>query len=226
MATKLISLHGESGGGKGFVAICLEKKGYIHIRFSDVLREMLSSCFPIQLIDDMSETPMDFLKNKSMRHCMKTLGTEWKNIHNHDLWMNIAVSKIKKAQQNGFNVVVSDLRFTNEFYALHSLNSIFLYISKLEKAEQKKFDFIEGVHQIDFDKITNVLMNNIKENNIFWKLTTEETKKSLEKDWWNGFMDKNYSNHESEKYLDIDYDGCFINSTEKEIKSIINSFAD
>lgn len=224
MATKLISLHGESGGGKGFVAICLEKKGYIHIRFSDVLREMLSSCFPIQLIDDISETPMDFLKNKSMRHCMRTLGTEWKNIYDHDLWMNIAVSKIKKAQENGFDVVVSDLRFTNEFYALHSLNSIFWYVSKIEKAEQKKFDFVEGNHQINFDKITDILIENTNKNNVKWNLTHEETKRSLIKDWWNGFMDTNYSNHESEKYLDIDYDGYFINSSEKEIKNTVNYF--
>lgn len=57
----------------------------------------------------------------SARHVMQTLGTEWgrKSI-DENVWVKVTLVQAARIMQNGNSVVIDDMRFPNEYDAIHA----------------------------------------------------------------------------------------------------------
>lgn len=49
---------------------------------------------------------------------MQSLGTEWRNMIDRDLWVKLTVRETRDCLRRGFGVVIDDLRFPHEYEAL------------------------------------------------------------------------------------------------------------
>lgn len=69
------------------------------------------------------EEPIKLLGGKTPRYIMQTLGTEWgrQTIHDH-IWINIMINKIKESPNH--TIIIDDMRFPNERYALEALDAL------------------------------------------------------------------------------------------------------
>lgn len=118
----LIGLTGKAGAGKDITADIIEeqlgKEDVFRISFAQPIRDMLKAAFPI-LTDEhfygkLKEEVIPSL-GKSPRQLMQTLGTEWgRQCVKDSLWVDMALEKAKKAQEEGKHVVITDVRFENE----------------------------------------------------------------------------------------------------------------
>ena len=123
--TKIITIDGPSGSGKGTVGDLLEQKGFVKDSFAKPLKDACSAMFgwPRDLLEgdtedsrQWREQPDEFWSEKigkkfSPRLALQLLGTEaGRNVFHKDIWVN---SLLKRA--DGKNVVITDVRFKNEF---------------------------------------------------------------------------------------------------------------
>lgn len=122
----LIGLTGKAGAGKDTTADIIEeqlgKENVFRISFAQPIRDMLKAAFPI-LTDEhfYGKLKEEVIPNlgKSPRQLMQTLGTEWgRQCVKDSLWVDMALEKAKKAQQEGKHVVITDVRFENESTAV------------------------------------------------------------------------------------------------------------
>lgn len=124
-----IAIKGRKFAGKDTVGKYLcEEYGYVQVSFAAPLKRMLASLLAdcgysesmiARMIDgDLKEVPIVELGNKSPRYAMQTLGTEWRNMINENLWVDIAKRKIAMTNDSGWPVVLTDLRFPHEAEAL------------------------------------------------------------------------------------------------------------
>jgi dephospho-CoA kinase len=68
---------------------------------------------------DLKEHPVALWdRSITARRIMQTLGTEWRNMIDHDLWIEIARERIETWLTMGHNVVVDDMRFEHEMRAI------------------------------------------------------------------------------------------------------------
>lgn len=55
------------------------------------------------------------------RHIMQTIGTEWgRDCIDPDVWVRVTLSKAANLMKHGNSVVIDDLRFPNEYDAIHA----------------------------------------------------------------------------------------------------------
>jgi hypothetical protein len=131
MARKVIAFTGLKGSGKDTAATILLVEGYTVIKFADGLKNMLRSLLrsagvPDSEVErwvegDWKEKECPALRGRSPRYAMQTLGTEWgRNIMADDLWTSITRSAMDSV--NG-NVVITDLRFPNEYNLLKTMRA-------------------------------------------------------------------------------------------------------
>ena len=123
---ELIALHGPAGSGKSHAAnILVEEFGYTRVKFAGPLKAMLGTLlyyagvipseYPRYIEGDLKEVPLPSFGNKTARHLMVTLGTEWGRNHVHpDLWVNLALQPVLDHLAAGRRVVLDDCRFNNE----------------------------------------------------------------------------------------------------------------
>ncbi len=207
----IVAIHGNSGGGKNLVARSFEMRGYKHIRFSDTLHSMFLTCVSQNIIDNYDNVHFVSLKGHTLRHCYQTLGTEWRNIINHNLWVDIACRKIKEQFRLGKDVVISDLRFPNEYVMLQDFQTVFLNVNGVKEEDKKQFEmFPPNDIVLDINKMVVPLINDADASSsakkrIFGNRTQDELLSSLRDDWWNNLINTDYENHESERFLDISY---------------------
>jgi hypothetical protein len=64
------------------------------------------------------------------RRVMQTLGTEWRNLIDLNLWVRIAEENVKEEIAKGRHVVVDDLRFPHEYAALQALDAKFVRVTR------------------------------------------------------------------------------------------------
>ena len=131
---KIIMIAGKKGSGKDFVADYLVKKhGYKRYAFADIMKQILAVTLGISInkINQMKKNNynIDMLVNVvkdenfwnhiyhniTMREILQKFGTEaMKPVFGNDIWAKLVFDKIKK---DGYNkVVISDFRFTEEYY--------------------------------------------------------------------------------------------------------------
>ncbi len=136
----IIGLSGYAQTGKDTVAQHLvENYGYTRIAFADPIREALLKLNPH--ITDVPELPhanlsqlipmgWEFLKQTSpqVRGLLQRLGTEVaREMWDPDFWVNLAM---RKADDFG-NVVITDVRFPNEYNAIKYRNGHVWRVNKL-----------------------------------------------------------------------------------------------
>lgn len=63
---------------------------------------------------DLKEVPCYWLGERTPRHAMQRLGTEWRDMLAPDLWIRIAESRVGGLLAQGRHVVVDDIRFPAE----------------------------------------------------------------------------------------------------------------
>jgi len=88
----LIAFIGLSGCGKTTAARYFNDHGFTRLRFAEPLKRMLRAIglTDAQLDGDLKEQETNLLCDRTPRHAMQTLGTEWgRNQIDQDFWVNI-----------------------------------------------------------------------------------------------------------------------------------------
>ncbi len=128
---RVVALTGRAGSGKTEAARVLVDNGYVRVKFADPLKNMLRGVFDAVAVDpqmreryiegDLKEEPCPLFGDKSTRHAMQTLGTEWgRNCLYDNFWADLWSDQVHLHLEAGIRVVVDDLRFANELEALKS----------------------------------------------------------------------------------------------------------
>lgn len=82
-------------------------------------------------MERVKETPHSDLGGRTPRYAMQTLGTEWgRNTIWGKLWTHRVKTLINLRIQQGFNVVVSDVRFPNEVDLVRELGGVVIGITR------------------------------------------------------------------------------------------------
>lgn len=117
----IIAFAGTAGAGKDTAAAALE--GYETVKFAGALKAMLEAFLryqgcPEEMIGryiegDLKQQPCPYICGRTMRHAMKTLGTEWgREMIAKNIWTSAVENHI---ESNGLqNVTITDVRFHNE----------------------------------------------------------------------------------------------------------------
>ena len=125
----VIGIAGRAGAGKDTAADVVEAvAGFERIAFADPVRAGLAAMFDGYGIGEYlqpgrKEEPIPGLHGHSARTLMQTLGTEWgRDRVNRNIWTQALVRQVRIAEELGApGVVIPDVRFPNEAYAVHSM---------------------------------------------------------------------------------------------------------
>lgn len=71
---------------------------------------------------EFKETPISGIGDGTItpRRLMQTLGTEWRNMVDPDLWIKLTVQKVTSLRERGKSVCIDDLRFPHELTPFRS----------------------------------------------------------------------------------------------------------
>lgn len=128
----IIGLSGYARTGKDTIAnFLIENYGFTRMAFADPIREALLSLNPSVSIADMSHVPLssavksmgwEAVKDLSpeVRELLQRMGTEvGRNLFGENFWVDLLM---KRAIDLGTNIVIPDVRFSNEADAIRSWN--------------------------------------------------------------------------------------------------------
>lgn len=142
--TRLILIHGLKHSGKSTLASHLiDGLGYVRVKMAEPLKNMVRSLLrdaevPEELIEGyvegpLKESPIPQLGGVTARALMMTLGEEWRNMHSHLLWTNIALSKASHLLEGGSSVVIDDIRYPFEIEAFRRFRPVLWVITRGSK---------------------------------------------------------------------------------------------
>ncbi|MBX5010921.1 deoxynucleotide monophosphate kinase [Rhizobium lentis] len=121
----VVAFTGLAGSGKSTATKYLvDRLGYTLVKFAGPLKDMMRA---IGLGEDDIEGSDKELSNsllcdKSPRHAMQTLGTEWgRKCIGEDFWIRLWRRQVEEVFAEAGNVVVDDCRFPNEAQAIRRL---------------------------------------------------------------------------------------------------------
>lgn len=129
---KLIGLCGYARTGKDEAAAVICKRGgWVRVSFADPIREALFALDPLVPSARGCTTRLSSLvradgwekakKRPEVRRLLQLLGTEaGRDVLGRDIWINIAYRKVSEAQRQGKNVIITDVRFSNEAEAVRA----------------------------------------------------------------------------------------------------------
>jgi hypothetical protein len=165
--SRLIAFTGPAGSGKSTAADALVEEGWVRVKFADPLKNMMRAFYRSCGLEDgtyiearieglMKEEPDPFLKGRTPRHAMQTLGTEWgRNTIHESVWVEAWCQKVINMFDRGLDVVVDDCRFPNEANAVRSLGGRIVEIIGRDKGLGKRHQSEAGVGEADM-QITNI----------------------------------------------------------------------
>lgn len=122
----LLGITGLAGSGKTTLATMLVSLGWKRTAFASPIKEMVAALLRYQgasndLITEMlngklKEVPSELLAGRSPRFAMQTLGTEWREMIDRNLWTHIWRSHIEHRYRplSMHKILVDDLRFPHE----------------------------------------------------------------------------------------------------------------
>lgn len=139
MAT-VYAFAGKRGTGKSTASEVLVDMGFVDLKFADPLKNMLRAMYATCGVDeetierkiegDLKEVPCEWLRGKTPRYAMQTLGTEWRELIATDLWSEMFVRRVESGVY-GDKIVCSDFRFPgHEEQALEKLGA---YTYRIER---------------------------------------------------------------------------------------------
>jgi len=116
-----IALTGLARSGKSTAAEYLALRGYRRTRFAAPLKYMLVALYQTaglrpgeierRIEGDLKEVPDPVLLGQTPRYAMQTLGTEWRDLIDRDLWTQLW---LRQVAGRGL-MTVEDCRFEHEF---------------------------------------------------------------------------------------------------------------
>lgn len=164
---RLIAFTGVAGSGKSTAADALVDDGWVRVKFADPLKNMMRAFYTSCGIEDRDfiesriegaykEEPDPFLKGRTPRHAMQTLGTEWgRNLIHPEIWIEAWQQRVLLMADRGLDIVVDDCRFPNEAAAIRRNGGKIVEIIGRGKGLGKKHVSELGIGEPDM-AITNV----------------------------------------------------------------------
>lgn len=130
----IIGLTGPAGSGKDTIADWLESAHDFHrFALADPIRLGLCAMFDISMRvfrPGVKEQPIPWI-GKSPRELMQTLGTEWgRNMVAPDIWLRVTENAITGGIESLANVVITDIRKTNEVEWLRRLGGQIWHVNR------------------------------------------------------------------------------------------------
>ena len=122
---------------------------------------------PLFLEGSLREIPIPQLLGKSVRYLQTKIGTEWRDLINTEMWTMMAINQIVAYQEQGYNVVVDDLRFPHEYNLLLPRQSEFWYVER----ENRPIDAMK-IEDIAID-LNRFDLKNLEFNNMLTDLLLE-----------------------------------------------------
>jgi energy-coupling factor transporter ATP-binding protein EcfA2 len=142
---KIIGIVGPKGSGKSTLAnLLVQSYGYHRNPFAYPLKTMISSLLDIQgcppqeiermLDGDLKEVPTDYLAGRTPRLAMQTLGTEWRDLIDRNLWARIWRRRTLRLGR----VVADDVRFLHEANVIRDMGGLIVTV-----ARTRQFDLFD-----------------------------------------------------------------------------------
>jgi len=164
----ILALIGPKGCGKSTLATQLtEQANFVRVPFAGPLKAMIWTLLRLQQVTpdeieamlngDLKETPTRFLADRTPRWAMQTLGTEWRNLIDKELWTRVWHNSVTSFWFEQ-NIVVEDTRFLHEEAAVRKLGGHILRIFREDQTTETDPHISEQeFRRIEFDKaILNV----------------------------------------------------------------------
>lgn len=144
----IIGLCGFKGAGKTVISNHLvHKHGFKEITFAGPLKDIVSILygFDREMLEgdtitarELRESIRDPIWNRTPREALQFVGTDiMRNYHDPNTWVSLAMRRIHELTTNGQNVVISDLRFPNEYEALKTLGAKIWRINRHDFTEKE-----------------------------------------------------------------------------------------
>ncbi len=165
--SRLIAFTGKAGAGKSSAADALVEEGWVRVKFADPLKNMMRAFYKSCGLEDsayiesriegaMKEEPDPFLKGRTPRHAMQTLGSEWgRDCVHQNLWVEAWSQKVMNMFDRELDVVVDDCRFPNEAAAVRALGGRIVEITGRDKGLGKAHQSEQGIGEPDM-RINNL----------------------------------------------------------------------
>ncbi len=139
MAT-VYAFAGKRGTGKSTASQALVDMGFVDLKFADPLKNMMRALYQTcgedpEIIErkiegDLKEVPCEWLRGRTPRYAMQTLGTEWREMISTDLWSEIFVKRVESGEF-GDKIVCSDFRFPG--HEESALNRLKAYTYRMQR---------------------------------------------------------------------------------------------
>jgi hypothetical protein len=156
----IIGLIGYAQSGKDTVAkILVDNYGFTRVAFADKIRELLHEVNPvvgtIRLNDIVDEYGWDIAKQKpEVRELLQNLGVGARKLFGDKFWVHQAIGSIAEAHPN---IVVTDVRFTNEADTL-KINGAQLW--RIKRLGVGPVNSHVSEAQLDTYKVDQIFINN------------------------------------------------------------------
>lgn len=136
---KLLAFGCQSRVGKDAVSDYLCRFGFVKLTFAK----------PLHTAIDSFKTHINKLDESKYRLSMITLANEAKSTHGEDIFVDLVEEQIIKARGEGNDIVISDLRFLNEYKMLKKYGVKYIKITKQSITERSEIDDITPDYIID-----------------------------------------------------------------------------
>jgi hypothetical protein len=126
----IIGFSGKAGSGKDTCAdfVADNYLAVEQMKVAGILKEMLAVAGLPEPADRAEKEAIIPGLGFSWRTAAQTLGTEWGRGLNQNLWLILLGAKIKRAQELGKHVVISDIRMENEAKLVRELGGIVIQL--------------------------------------------------------------------------------------------------
>lgn len=140
----LIGLTGYARSGKSTVAqILAQSHQFSRISLAEPLKAMTKALLsqagvphhliPYFVYGNGKAVPIKELGGLTSRRIQQTLGTEWgREMIRQDIWIDIAMSKVREQFALGKSVVIDDVRFDNEVDAIFAEGGVITRVNNLK----------------------------------------------------------------------------------------------